>query len=178
MSTYIALLRGINVGGSAIVKMADLKAAFVSMKFEKIDTYLQSGNVVFEAPDRDTGELSLVIKESLKKRFGFDIGVIAIPAKRFKKIAGSNPFLSPSSNIDHLYVTFLAETPERSVVDSLKMPVGKDEKFAVVGSEIFLYLPNGYGRTKINNNAFEKKLGNMATTRNWKTVQALLSMVH
>ncbi|MGZ4904829.1 MAG: DUF1697 domain-containing protein [Halobacteriota archaeon] len=173
----IALLRGINVSGRRTVHMADLKRAVEEMGFGNVSTYLQSGNVIFNCRHAQTAKLAMHIQEKLSETFGFTINVIIRTQEEIEKIIETNPLVDSADVArDKLYVTFLADEPDKTAASKLDLTPGTDEKFAIVGSEVYLYCPNGYARTKLNNAAFEKKLRTVATTRNWKTINKLLSV--
>ena len=175
--TCIALLRGINVVGHKIIKMAELAKLFESLKFRSVRTYVQSGNVIFETFSSNTATLSRAIETAIEKKFGFSVSVVLRTPDELKKIVSGNPFLKGRGvQTERLYVTLLKELPEKKVVSSLEMNQASNEKYVVKGREIYLYCPNGYGRTKLNNNIFEKKLNAVATTRNWKTTTTLLEL--
>jgi uncharacterized protein (DUF1697 family) len=155
--------------------MADLLSAFESLTFTNVRTYLQSGNVVFDTNAADVVKIVTTIEKKLRQKFGFEVPVVLRTPEDLARILRANPF-SARSNADYLYVIFLSRPPDAKTVASLIMQKESAEEFKLVGREIFLYLPHGYGRTKLNNNAFEKKLSCAATTRNWKTVNALMAM--
>lgn len=171
METYISLLRGINVSGQKKIRMEELKALYESLGYERVTTYIQSGNVVFAAQGK---ELPSHIETAIRERFGFEVPVILRRDTEMEAILAANPFLT-RHDIDEsrLHVVFLQEAPSDFALERLsEMQTGEDE-FRVNGSEIYLHCPNGYGRSKLSNSALEKKLGVMATTRNWKTVNQL-----
>ena len=171
---YIALLRGINVGGKKRIKMADLVEALEPLSLKNIRTYLQSGNVIFEHDSIDSDEIAKNIQEKINEAFGISVNVIIRTEEELEDIINSNPFIKNQDiQIDKLHVTFLKELPDSIAMDLNK---SENEEFEVNGREIYLYLPNGYGRTKLTNNIFEKKLKTTATTRNWKTTNKLLEM--
>jgi|WetSurMetagenome_2_1015567.scaffolds.fasta_scaffold00172_22 uncharacterized protein (DUF1697 family) len=175
MTTYIAFLRGINVGGNKPMKMPHLVSALESLKFTNVRTYLQSGNVVFDALQGDSAAITFAVEKKLHGAFGWEIPVVVRTARELAKILGSNPFLS-TVQPEYLYVTLLAQSPGKKEAAGLALPAEKGEEFKILGKEIFLILPHGYGRTKLSNNSFEKKLGCAATTRSWKTLSALAEM--
>ena len=171
----IALLRGINVSGHKIVKMTDLKRAFESLSFENVRTYGQTGNVIFDCKRAETAELVKRIEEKISETFGFSTNVIIRTQQELEKIIDNNPLTRRADvALDKLYITFLRDTPDETVASTLDMNSDDDEKFVVVGKEVYLYCPNGYARTKLSNTAFETKLKTVATTRNWKTISKLL----
>lgn len=173
---YIALLRGINVGGSNKIKMGDLTRLFESLGYRNVRTYIQSGNVVFESGD-ETSDASTKLEKSIKEEFGFEVGVIIRESLEFGSILKNNPLLKkPGLDKEYLHVTLLRDLPQKEKILNFEISKDDNEKYEIGGREIFLYCPNGYGKSKLQNNTFEKKLGTKATTRNWKTMQKLLEM--
>ena len=174
MSNLVALLRGINVSGQKTIRMLELKALFDSLGFQQSVTYLQSGNVVFESADLDLAGLTHTIEQGIEQRFGFAVTVILRTQADFQRILTGNPFINPrGEDIEKLYVTFCASPPTAQALQNLTVPTGSADEFQALGIEIYLFCPGGYGRTRLSNNFFESKLNISATTRNWKTVQAL-----
>jgi uncharacterized protein (DUF1697 family) len=169
--TYISLLRGINVSGQKKIIMKDLKSLYVSLGFENVLTYIQSGNVIFES-DADEQTLIENIEESIRKMYGFDVPVQVRSASEFQNIVKSCPFteLDLVEEGTRVMVTFLVSVPSREQVEKLMTYVNEPERLVLVGKEVYLHCPNGYGKTKLSNNLLEKKLGVAATTRNWKSV--------
>jgi uncharacterized protein (DUF1697 family) len=175
--THVALLRGINVSGQKRVKMAELVALFASLGLRGVRTCVQSGNVLFEAPEAGAPTLAARIERAIEERFGFAVEVILRTAEDLEKVVAGSPFAGdPSAGDVRVYVTFLKTAPEKRLVSSLAMNEAEGERYAVRGREIYLFCPNGYGKTKLGNVAFEKKLGVVATTRNWKTTTTLLEL--
>lgn len=174
---YIALLRGINIGNKNRIKMADLRTIFESIGFKDVKTYLQSGNVIFKYDSSNIVEITSNIESKMNQTFGFSINVIIRTDDEFESIINNNPFIKdPDVELDKLHVTFLKELPDKGTILNLDINKNENEKFEVNGREIYIYLPNGYARTKLTNNIFEKKLKTIATTRNWKTTNKLLEM--
>jgi uncharacterized protein (DUF1697 family) len=175
--TYIAMLRGINVGGRKIIKMEYLRLSFEALGCRGVRTYVQSGNVVFETAKASSTGLSKSIGEQILHDFGFAVSFILKTPNEMKKVVGTNPFLKKRA-IDQskLYVTFLSSPPAPTALQNLNALDTEPDQFCITGREIYLYCPNGYGRTKLSNNAFERMLSVKATTRNWKTVNMLLEM--
>ena len=157
--------------------MADLKSLYDSLGFTHVQTYVQSGNVIFNCSESDHDKVARMIEAKIHRDFGFDIPVFIRSAADFQRLVDDNPF-THSRNQDpaKLHVTFLNHEPEKS--DLMELVEYKDptDEYVIQARVIFLYCPNGYGRTKLSNTFFEKKLSVIATTRNWKTVTALLSM--
>lgn len=174
MNIYISMLRGINVGKQNQIRMADLKDMYESMEFGKVRTYLQSGNVVFDT-DQPYGEgLVNAIEARLEETFFFSVPVLIRTTAGFRRIIENHPFQDEEPV--QVLVTFLYERPEPSKLEELQRYEDKTDRFAIGEQEIFLFCPGGYGRTKLSNTFFEKKLDVIATTRNWKTVNALYEM--
>jgi uncharacterized protein (DUF1697 family) len=170
------MLRGINVAQKWI-EMERLRTTFETLGFSGIRTYVQSGNVVFQTKQGSLAPLAKEITEQIRRDFGFDVPVLLRTLKEMENVVGCNPFLKDKA-IDQakLHVTFLADAPAVAIVSGLEPLASKSERFRVVGREVYLYCPDGYGRTKLSNNAIERKLSLVATTRNWRTVNALLEM--
>ena len=164
---YIALLRGINVSGKNSIKMAALKAMFESLGFNKVETYIQSGNVIFENEACNTKKLEVKIKEEINNTFGFEVETIVRTEEELINIISNNPlFKEVNIEIDKLHVTLLLNKPEEAIIDTLELKKEENEKYKLLGNEVYLYCPNGYGNTKLNNTMLEKKLKVAATTRN------------
>jgi uncharacterized protein (DUF1697 family) len=177
MPMYIAMLRGINVTGYKIIKMEALRAAFAALGFKNVKTYVQSGNVIFEATSSSTASLSKIIEQKILRDFGHSVPVFLRTPKEMAETVKRNPFLkTPALDHSRLYVTFLAEAAPKTAAELLQPLAVGAEQIRVIGREIYLYCPLGYGQSKISNTAIEKKLSLGATTRNWKTTQTLLAM--
>jgi uncharacterized protein (DUF1697 family) len=177
MPTYVAMFRGINVGSDKIVKMERLRASFEALGFDSVRTYVQSGNVVFKSEQNSPARLSKKIEEKIQRDFGFSVPVLVKTSKEIEQIVSDNPLVK-EKGIDHskLHVTFLSDAPPKAAVEALEPLARGSERFRISNREIYLCCPDGYGRTKLSNNAIEKKLSVVATTRNWRTVNALLEM--
>jgi uncharacterized protein (DUF1697 family) len=174
MQTYISMLRGINVGGQKQVRMADLKSLYESLGLGNVQTYVQSGNVVFDNKEQDAEKLRKFIEAQIKATFSFSVPVTIRTADDFKRVIESHPFANEDPI--RVLVTFLYEHPEKSRWDKLSLYKDKVDQFTLGEQEIFLFCPGGYGKTKLSNTFFEKKLGVVATTRNWKSVNTLYEM--
>jgi uncharacterized protein (DUF1697 family) len=172
----IAMLRGVNVGGNAI-KMERLRAAFEDLGFSAVRTYVQSGNVILEAAQGSPAALSRKIEERILRECDLSVPVILKTSKAMEHVVRANPFVKDKT-IDQskLHVALLSDTPPKTAVEVLEPLAAKSERFRVLNQEIYLYCPDGYGRTKLSNNAIERKLSVVATTRNWRTVNTLLEM--
>lgn len=175
MSKCVALLRGINVSGKNKIRMVDLKSMFESLGYSEVTTYLQSGNVVFASDSRKSPKaIASSLKSAIKQKFTYDVPVHVISYSELHRVFTKNPFIiKEEADPTHCYVTFLFEPFEAECFKNLSRPDNESGQFKGAGSEIYVCCPDGYGRTKINNQFFEKKLNVPATTRNWKTVTAL-----
>jgi uncharacterized protein (DUF1697 family) len=177
MHTIISLLRGINVGSSTTVTMDDLVPLYRSLGLANIRTYKRSGNILFDYLLADPGDLSARLEEEISRKAGFHVAVIMRSERDLSEITRNNPFIGDvPHDITRLHVTFLSVSPPTDAmngINGIKDPV---DKVMVHGREVYLFCPEGYGRTKFSNSFLEKKLGVTATTRNWKTVLALAEM--
>ena len=174
MTTFVALLRGINVSGRNAIRMADLQQSLASLNFDDVRTYLQSGNVVFTASRTDADKLATVIRDRIAGDLRHHLNVLVMPAKELDTIASSNPLWPrPGAGETLFHATFLFQPVSQNVFRKLELPARAGEQAVLVGQVILLFCPYGYGKTKLNNGFFEKAFGVPATTRNWRTVLAL-----
>jgi uncharacterized protein (DUF1697 family) len=178
METYISLLRGINVSGSKIIKMDQLKKLYYELQFTDIQTYIQSGNVIFKTGIKDIKSLENQISAAIKTQFGFEVPVLVLPKEKLTEILNNNPFLKndPDMDVSGLYVTLLQDAPSVEATEKMMALDFSPEKIVLQNQVIYLFLPISYGNTKLNNNFFEARLKTSATTRNWKTLMALASL--
>ncbi len=175
MPTYISMLRGINVAGHNMIKMEALSKMYGALGFKNVRTYIQSGNVIFEAPSTDDEKLADKIEKKIESMFGFHVQVAIRTKEEIGSIIKKNP-LAKGKDIGWLHVTFLSDVPKDPPLAAIMKVKDKAEEIALVGKEVYLFCPNGYGRSNLNNNFLEKKLGVSATTRNWNTVNTLFEM--
>jgi len=174
---YIVLLRGINVGGKNKIKMIELKNMFESLNFKNVRTYIQSGNVIFDYKPTKTVDLANFIEIKISETFGFFVKTIVLMDEELRNIVNNNPYINdPNVELDKLHVVFMLDTPDPKLVLLLDVKKEENEKFLMISREIYLYCPNGYGKTKLNNVMFEKKLKTVATTRNWKTINNIVQL--
>jgi uncharacterized protein (DUF1697 family) len=177
MTTYIAMLRGINVSGQKRIKMEDLEQMFTVLKLEQVKTYVQSGNVIFKSPESNVLRLTKTIEEKIKEVFHFSVPVLIRTADELQKVVTNNPW-GPDQGIEaaYLYVTFLSGIPVQGDQTTDQEMTDKTDKYRIAGKEVYLFCPNGYAKTRFSNQFFERKFGIAATTRNWKTINTLLRM--
>ena len=176
VATYAALLRGVNVGGKNKLPMRDLIEMFTLAGCEAVETYIQSGNVVFKAGSALAARIPTLIASGIEDRFGYRVSVVVRTAEELRDVVSGNPFLSAGVDAERLHVAFLADVPERDRAAQLNPDRSPPDAFQVRGREIFLYCPNGLARTKLTNGYFDSKLGTISTIRNWRTTLTLLTM--
>lgn len=176
MTTYVALLRAVNVGGRNRLAMPALRAELESLGHVRVTTVLQSGNAVFGSRSSSAAALATGIEERLASAFGLDVTVILRSADELADVAGRNPFLPHDGELSQLHVAFLADAPAASAVAGLDPDRSPPDMFAVDGREIYLRFPNGSGRSKLTLDWFERRLGTRATARNWLTVTKLVEL--
>lgn len=179
MTTYIAFLRGINVSGHNKIKMIELKQLFIDIGFSEITTYIQSGNVVFKTTEKNTSKIAQSIINAIQQQFGYSIKVLILTKIALSQIYNSNPFIERNNEIDisKLCVTLLDNIPTPEGVNLLEgINTNTTDEFLVKDKTVYLNCPNGFGKTKLTNNLFERKLKVNATTRNWKTITKLIEL--
>lgn len=177
MKTYISMLRGINVSGQKLIKMDALQKMYTDLQFKNCQTYIQSGNVIFQYKPTPTKILEETIAKQIQESFGFDVPIMVKELAELAIIVNNNPFITKrQEDIQWLHVTLLSNEAEKTNIDKIKdLSFGADE-YIITSNVVYVFCPNGYGNTKLNNNFFENKLKVNATTRNWKTITKLLSM--
>ncbi|HLG63640.1 MAG TPA: DUF1697 domain-containing protein [Ktedonosporobacter sp.] len=174
MSTFVSLFRGINVGGKRIVPMKELKELYESLGFKNVVTYIQSGNVVCSSDDTDMALVSQRIEESFGAKFGFHSNVIVRTAAELQAIIECNPFQGqPAQEANRQLVLFLALQPASTALEDIHQAYSGPEELSLIGRELYIYYPNGVGRSKLTLTLLEKKLKTAGTGRNWNTVLQL-----
>jgi uncharacterized protein (DUF1697 family) len=175
METYISLLRGINVSGKNSIKMDPLKKMVEALGLKNVTTYIQSGNVIFRDAENRQKELEKIIKVQIKTDFGFDVTVIVMTRDKLRKIIEKNPFRDDfKKDAAYLHITFLASIPEKYDLESILTKKSEGEEIAILDEAVYLYCPNGYGKTRLTNTFLETKLKTVATTRKLKSSIELL----
>ena len=176
MSTHIAILRGINVAGARKLPMKELKELFEKLKCGNVRTYIQSGNVVFECAKLNAA-FTAKVEAAIKKRYDYDVPVLVRSLEEMKLVTTANPYLKRKGiGFDKLHVTFLADEPNKSDVEKIAGTTFANDSFELIGYEVYVHCPDGYGNPKLNNTWFENRLKVSATTRNWRTVHELVRM--
>jgi uncharacterized protein (DUF1697 family) len=169
------MLRGINVSGRNALAMDDLRTLINEVGGTNVQTYIQSGNTVFRSR-RSPSALIGSLESGLEGILGATVPVLVRTKDELDGVIKANPFVSRGEDAGFLHVTFLGAAPDPETVAPAAQRKADGDEFRVVGREVYLFCPNGYGNTKLTNAFFEKKLGSVATTRNWKTVTKLVSM--
>jgi uncharacterized protein (DUF1697 family) len=175
VTRFVAMLRAVNVTGRNRVKMPELKALVEGLGHTDVVTYLQSGNVVLTAR-QGAGKIEQELERALDADLGVGVRVLVRTGAELAEVARHNPFLAEGAEPKQLHVTFLATAPDRAKVSAVPADAGGRDQFRVGGREIYLHCPDGYGRSKLINSFWEKRLALEATTRNWNTVVHLLEL--
>lgn len=173
VTTFIGLLRGINVGGRNRVAMADLRTLLSGMGYDSVRTHLQSGNALFESADADASRLAADIEHEVAASLGVASRVIVRSADELGALIAGNPFVDDEDDLAKLHVAFLAVTPDSARVAGFAVPEGGSERYSLTGRDLYLHYPHGYGRSKLDLAFLERRLGVVATNRNWRTVTKL-----
>ncbi|MEJ2108108.1 MAG: DUF1697 domain-containing protein [Acidiferrobacteraceae bacterium] len=177
LTSYIAMLRGINVGGQKRIRMDDLRALMQGLGYGRVRTYIQSGNLLFEGRKGTARSHEGRIEQAIADQYGYQVACLIRTAPEMKEIASANPFLQRSGyDPAKFHVTFLDGLPKPNLAKELAEVVSGKDEIRVRGGEVYLFCPNGYGKTRYSNTFIERKLGLSATTRNWRTVRQLLEM--
>ena len=176
MTTYIALFRGINVGGRNVLKMKELTALLEGLGAKRVKTYIQSGNVVLAHEETDGERLAGSIRVAVQESNGFEPQVLLLSAGELEAAMANNPFPEAKADARMLHVGFLAETPAAPDLEGLERLRKESERFVLDGRFFYLHAPEGIGRSKLAAGA-EQLLGVAMTDRNWRTVTKLREMV-
>lgn len=173
---YVALFRGINVGGKHKLPMRDLVAILTRFGCEDVRTYIQSGNAVFRCETKDVPGLFERIPAAVEEAHGFAPQVLLLPGPEFEKAAAANPFPKAEAAPKTLHLTFLTAPPRKPDLASLDALKSQREQYALQGRVFYLHAPDGIGRSRLFQRV-EKALGVAGTARNWRTVSELRAML-
>jgi uncharacterized protein (DUF1697 family) len=177
MTTFVALVRGINVGGHNRVAMQDLRRLCERLGLEDVKTLLQSGNVVFRSTDRDAARLEMRLEQETVKRLGVKQPFFVRTADEWAAIVKRNPFPDEAtSDPGRLVAVLLREAPRPASVAALRAAIPGRERVEVLGREAYFVYPDGMGRSKLTPALIEKHFGGAGTARNWNTVLKLLAL--
>ena len=172
MNTYIALFRGINVGGKNSLPMKDLVTILNDLGARNINTYIQSGNAVFQIAEKDPSQLSGKLTAEIKKRYGFEPYVLILGRDILETIMAENPFPEAEAEPGSLHIGFLASPPVHTDLAKLDSIRKESERYHLSNYAFYLHAPDGVGKSKLAANA-EKILGVPMTDRNWRTVSSI-----
>jgi uncharacterized protein (DUF1697 family) len=177
MPAMISMLRGVNVGGHNKIKMDALRAVHEALKLKSAKTYVQSGNVIFLSDEKDLGALSQRIQDAIHRKFGFRPGVVLRTSSELRQVVARNPFAG-RHGIDpaKLLISFLAADPGKQAREALLKIDTRGEELHARGSELYIYFPNGVGRSKLPWPAIEKTLQTIGTSRNLNSVTKMLEI--
>jgi uncharacterized protein (DUF1697 family) len=176
MTTFVSLFRGINVGGHKAIRMDELKELHESLGLKDVVTYIQSGNVVFTSDNADLAQLPGQIEDGFAQKFGFHVNVIVRTSAELRDIIANNPFQAKQES-KWVVVLFLATRPDSTAQEDLQKTYVGPEELCIIGQEVYIYYPNGIGRSKLSHTFIEKKLKTNATGRNWNTILQLQKMI-
>jgi len=176
MPNYIALLRGINVGGHKKILMTELRTYFEQWGFTDVITYIQSGNIIFNSVLSDNGEIERIIRNGILAAYGFDIGIWVKERTEFVRITEKNPYSEGSEEEKKVYFVFLTGLPNPELTSKVQLMEFENEEFTITEECIFLYCHAGYGKAKCTNSFFESKLKVRTTARNLRTVKKLTEL--
>lgn len=171
------MLRGVNVGGHNKIKMEALRALYESLKLRDAQTYVQSGNVIFRTDERDMARLAKRIEDGIERKFAFRPNVILRTATEIRDVIARNPFAKRREiEPGKLLVSFLASDPGEEGREKLRQMKCDPEELRIEGREVYIYFPNGMGRSKLPWAGLDKTLKTQATGRNWNSVTKMLEM--
>lgn len=174
---YLALLRGINVGGKNKLAMSALRDLFVAAGCAEVQTYIQSGNVIFRADPTVAASLPTEISLRIAEYCGYQVPVVVRTAEQLGRVIGANPYIAAGAAEQTLHVLFLADQPSARSIAALDPNRSAPDTFVVRDQEVYLCLPNGMGRTKLTNEYFDAKLATVSTARNWRTITTLYALM-
>ena len=170
MNRYIVLLRGINVSGKNILPMQELRKLLNELNYQNVQTYIQSGNIILDT-EKEKSIVEEEIKNTIKNRYEYTIPVIAKTIEDLERTIQNVPY--PVENEKIVAVFFLSDFP---LITTIEINKAEDDEFTILNDVVYIYCPNGFGRSKLTINAFERKLDVIATSRNWKTTKKLLEL--
>ncbi|MEQ6124649.1 DUF1697 domain-containing protein [Pseudotenacibaculum sp. MALMAid0570] len=170
MNKYIILLRGINVSGKNKLPMQELRSMLNDLGYKNVETYIQSGNIILDT-EESKNSIASKVKESIQSKFGYDVPVVIRTVEEWETTIENNPY--PVNEEKKLYFTFLNEAPQNIEIE---VNGAKDDEFTIWKDVVYLHCLGGYGKTKLSNNLFEKKLKVIATSRNYRTTMKLLEL--
>jgi len=176
MPAYVALLRSVNVAGHGRLSMVDLQQTFIALGHTDVSTYIQTGNVLFRSPSKNMPNLAAVIEQQLRLDFGSAPTVIMRTVPDLTRVVATSPFAEQGADPSRHHVTFLAEPPSPARLREFSAPASGRDELVIIGQEVYVHTPDGYGRSKLTGALLERRLGVQSTTRNWNTVAKLCEL--
>jgi uncharacterized protein (DUF1697 family) len=176
MARYIALLRGINVGGNKKVPMAQLRELMEGLGYTEVATLLQSGNAVFTCKEKNPAKVGKQLEEAIVQEFGFEVSVVLRTRDELEAVIKANPLPGAEDAPSQFLVMFLSEAPDPKRFAQIDPAAYLPDEFRLVGREIYARFPNGVGRSKLATVLGGTRLGVIPTGRNWSTVMKLLDL--
>lgn len=176
MPDYVALLKGVNVGGRSTLAMGDLRAVVAGLGHEQVRTYINSGNVLFRTPQPGREAIATDIRVALRSAVGRDVAVVVRSRDDLAAVVATDPF--PDADPRQLHVSFLSAPLDAAAAAAVtKLLEGHPERVALRDSEFYIDFVNGAGRSKLDSKRLERAAGVGATARNWRTVTTLLRLL-
>lgn len=177
MTTYISFLRGINVGGSKVIKMDDLKQTYSELGFTNIKSYIQSGNIVFKYKATEIGKIEAIITKGIEEKHNINVPVIVVSIERLEEIINQNPILNVTEkDYSKVFICFLSSKFNPEAKDEILKKKKENEIVYFFDYALYLYFPDGASETKLTPNFLESKLKSFTTTRNLATSIKMLSL--
>jgi uncharacterized protein (DUF1697 family) len=173
---YVALLRSVNVGGHGRITMNELRRSFEALGFADVTTYIQTGNVLFNARSKSETAVATSIEEQMVRDFGDAPAVIVRTVADLLRIGASSPYDKAGADPARHHVTFLAQKPAADALRAFSPPPSGRDELVVDGREVYVHTPDGYGTSKLSGAMLERRLGVVSTTRNWNTVTKLCEL--
>lgn len=174
MNQYIVLLKGINVGGHKKVPMAKLRQILTDSGFEKVRTYIQSGNIILQTEGKNISKIEESISKAILNHFGFEVSVLVKTRKDLQRIFDDSPFSEDKKKAS--YFMMLHDMPSKALVKEASEKIYEDEEYEIINDCIYYFYEKGLGKAKFNVNYFELKFNTFATARNYNTMVKLLSL--
>ena len=170
---YVALLRGINVGGNTMIKMEELRKTFEALGFDNVVSYINSGNLAFDVKKTPESKLVAKIETAIEKNFGKSVSVMVREQNDMERVLGSNPFKGEYASHKEMHVLFMKDEMADDKSEQLKEAALEGERYFIDGREIYCHLPQGVADSLLTKGFLDKKLKISFTGRNWRTVEKL-----
>jgi uncharacterized protein (DUF1697 family) len=179
MSTYVILLRAVNLAGHGMLPMADFRKLLAGLGFENIETYIQSGNAVVDSKS-SAATVAKAVAAALERLTGAPAGVVVRTHEQMDRVIRENPFVAEAADGARVHVGFLAGPAAKEAIAGLDRIVAqypkRRDRYRLIGDTLYLHLPDGAADTKFTGKSLDKALGVMGTARNWNTVLKLHAM--